>query len=277
LTQVDQLNSGFAPKLGIQTQYLDGEGYLVADALSGAMAAGKEFEVGLGIMLPVAVYVVDGLFLAEFSADLLLHDVAMLKHLSTLPVNVSGNRDPNVAMSLDVLLVGPAQEFFTRETAVIPALTLNATELLLPVDGGPSCSSPSEKITAVEARNGVFGVGSLASTGVRAFHLAVHRVFAVLLPVGIEEPELHREGFTAFLARKWDGSFVRGWATVSLLVKSQARLAAEFLFFFALARDLELAAALLANLVDRHLISPVVDALRTRKNNSGFGYVGQLI
>lgn len=267
MTQVDQLNSGFAPKLGIQTQYLDGEGYLVGHSLAGTVVLDPKLKPLGNIVLPISKFVVDRLPLTERSTKVLLHDVSMLKNLpGRLPVfGRKAKQDVSLTYaSADAFVAsGLAHGFLERLLAAFWT-----AKNLASVDSAAGLPLSGKHCPAVFAGNGVAGirVGPPASVG--AWHRAIQGVFAPLFPVFPNVGDLHGEGLTAAFTWKLHGRLSALRSACADKVGLVALQITKPLFLFAFPGDNKSVTAHLTNLL-QHIVAPFV-ARQNRFNLAWF-------
>ncbi len=74
--------AGSSAEFGVQRQYLDGELYLVDDALSGRLHFAPEFKIARAIVQAIAVFVMHGFVASKHAAKFFFHDFALFKYFT---------------------------------------------------------------------------------------------------------------------------------------------------------------------------------------------------
>lgn len=118
---MSKLDTSSLCELGVQSQYLNGEGYLVDDALAGRLSAGPKFQIFRAVISSIAVLVVRRLPLGERTAQHLDQHLSMLVQL--LPV---GKIKPNVAGRVNVPFFGNGAASSSFVSAFPRAVNLRA-------------------------------------------------------------------------------------------------------------------------------------------------------
>ncbi len=275
MTNIDQLNSSLASELRVKPENFDREGNLVSDALAGTVAAGKEFEVGRVVVLPVAVDVVDGFFIKERTTKFAGHNISMFQDATLLSGYPSWNRNPKVSVTLLMGGVFTSVKLFSKLLDLALLSAFDAAILLLSVDRFSARAPKFEKfLVAVQANSFVAHVSGFLAASRRTLHRAVHRVFVVLLPIGIQVAPVHGERTPTFLTGELDGGEALDLPTMNFLPSVKAVFLAKSLLRISRSYGKRIA-ALLTHLVDRHIKPLVAGALQNRPDYAMFCDVGQ--
>lgn len=210
--QLDSCGSG---ELWVESQYVDCKLNFVDDALSGAVPAGKQFEIWKQVVLPVAVLVVNCFLGVKVAAEVLAHHVAMFHDGVLLAGNKRGDGNPNVAVAFNVSSVFAALKFFKSEFFAPFVFAFAATVFLFSVQAAARFSRLAKRFIAVCACEGVSLVAVFSATNPRTFSTAVKRVSAVFFVVLRDLRTNHPKRRTAFAAVETDNfSPRRGYALV---------------------------------------------------------------
>lgn len=246
-------------ELGVEQNHVEREVNLIDNALTGTVAARKEFEVLGAVVLPVAVYVVDCFTSIKSAAKLLLHNMPVLHDVSSPGASENRNRNPHIAMAFYVALVFAALKSIVGFRRLGGHFARLIAVLLLQVHATARFAASVLFLAAVKALESVFGIGRFASAGVRAIHGAVERISAKLLFVGRQVSLHHGKGFAAFLTGKmhWNAA----WCG-QLLLKAMFAAASQAAVLAALIRLALVAVkgllAVRARHLDWHCYAPLI-------------------
>jgi hypothetical protein len=201
LSDLAQFVAGGACKLGVQSQYLDGELHLVDDALSGTVAAGEKFQILDTVFSSLSVFVMYRFFREQIAADVLRHNVAMFHDVS-LPISSGkfGHGYPNIAVAFYMFFVAAAFKALHSVLFLRFYFAIMIAVFLLFVEATARFSSLWIHFAARQASEGIARFTSFAATYTRALARAVQRISCVFLMVRSEEIFHHREILATFLA-----------------------------------------------------------------------------
>ena len=205
-----KLDTSSLCELGVQSQYLDGEGYLVDDSLARPVATGKKLQVTNIIETSVPVNMVDRLFGEQFSPEMLGHDVTVFQDSVPFAGDHRGHRNPNVTVPLDMFFVVPAFKAgeCTRADRFVAAF--RTAVLLLSVDAPARFAAFIQGVSALLASKCVAVFSIFSPPQRRAGDRAVQRVAVKFLTVRNQVPLAHGESFTALFAGKWNQHLAGG-------------------------------------------------------------------
>jgi len=224
MRDVSQFDAGRPGKFRVEPQHVDCERHLVDDALAGTVAAGEKLQVAEIVVLPVSVPVMDGLLAVEFTPEVLGHHMAVLCDVPHSISREGRDRDPDVAVAFDVLLVLPVLKALQRAFHLVLDFAFVAAEFLIAVYAVARFRAASVlDLAALHAGQRVAFVGVLAAAYVRAGHRAVQRVSVELLSVCRQVALHHRERLAAFFAGE-----VHRRATCGRKLRLEAMFAAAF-------------------------------------------------
>lgn len=212
LGQGVSLSSG---KFGVGQEHVNGKGNFVGDALTGAMAATEKLKVLNTILIPNPIDVMNSLVFGKRSPNVLLHDMAMLKHFHFLASSTdrSGNGEPDVTAPFDMspnftsektmtgLSLNPGvfadntAKFLSRIVFYL-SITANITNALL-------------RSAALNAGKNISAAGLSVLVLAHTFARAVHGVAAMHFTIGRDIARLHGEYFTVKLTGKFNGRDLR--------------------------------------------------------------------
>lgn len=258
-----QRHASFSGEFRVKPEDFDCEGNPIGDALARTMSAAEQFQIGDGVVLPVAINVMNRLFGHERAAQVLFHDPAVLQHFAFFAArDIGRNGEPDVSVALDVPTDLARNKslgrlcHLRRYLAFLPAVFLlgvNATSWLAPA---------AHCFAAVRTGEDVSFFRRFAASKIGAGRRAVHRIVTELLSVSREVSLHHRKFFAALLAGEWDLN--SAWSRQILLktVGASAGKAAIFSSYCNFAWvAVERTVAVLANHLDRHVGSPWVQRL----------------
>ena len=260
-SKLSQFDTSVGGKAGVQSQYLDGERYLVDHALAGAMSATEQFKVFQTIFGALAVYVMYGFFWVKFAAQVLLHHVAMFEHFRLFAVvRQRGYGQPDVPVTFNVTSDVAGFKTFVGSGFLRSRFAFLAAIFLLSVYAKFFCVAASYfKFAAMFAGKSVSRVGVLFSSYVRAVHRAVQGIAVKLFLVSFQVGLHHNEGFTAFAAGKVYRRAARSVYSFFVQMVSSAFHAAVFTAFFRFAYiAVERLFAAFTRHLDRHGYVPLV-------------------
>lgn len=228
-------------KLGVECQNFDGESYLIEDALSRSVPAGKEFEVFVPVIRTDSVDVVDSFVFSQRATDTFFHDVTVFEHgygafslfFSDVESHVSSAGRKRLRDSVGVCVkhrlgVKFVSAFFitnfSSRVDVVCAFSIRYGHWL----------------AAVKASSSFFFKFFSGETLVdpSAVPATVQRIFAPLSSIRSEMAGFKAERFTAFQAGKFNTLNFSFGTTVFGEVDTIARLATKLVRFTAPAREL---------------------------------------
>jgi hypothetical protein len=198
-----QFETGCAPEFGVELQHLDCERDLVHHALSGSVATRKQFEIVDRIVLAVAVFVVDCFVIVQFAAKMFRHYVAMFQHLVFFTGDERRDRNPNVAVALDVPSVISRIKFSEGALFYKFMSATRAAVFLFSVKAASWLARLRQCFIAVDAGKGISFVGIFTTACSRALSSAVQRVSTVFFVVLVQVRSHHTKRVTAFFACKF--------------------------------------------------------------------------
>jgi len=256
---IDQQTEFLSRKVCVKQDHLAGEGEFVDYALSGAVAAGKEFEILKPVVLPVPVDVMDGFFAVKLPPEMLFHHVAMFKNVFLRRRAVhSGDAQFDVTVPRFLSSYFWKSVFCAVNFANPFVFTLFRAGSLFGVDR-TSTRAPGflKFFSAIFACGYVLGVTGLTTTFAGAFHRTIKRISAVFDVVcgGVRRP--HGEGAAAVLTRKFYFFNARRRASVNSLVRVHARSTAKLSAGFPFASDAKGLMAMLASFLGGHVVAPL--------------------
>jgi hypothetical protein len=251
LNDLVQFVAGRSGELGVQSQYLDGELHLVDDALAGAVAARKEFEVVRTVVGPNPVYVMDGFFGEKFASDAFRHDIAMFHDGVLFTGNEAGNRYPDVAVPFNMAFKFSSLEFSQSVGALMCSFARAVAKALLHVNTPAGFSTAALFFAALLAGKSLAFHRVFTSAEIRARHAAVERVSSIFVSIYCYCRGFVRERITAFFAGKFDHSYARSNSPVNGFVRSDTRFSAKTSGLMARFYG-KICSALFANFDDRH-------------------------
>jgi hypothetical protein len=191
-----------AREVGVKPDHVSTKCELVDHTLTGAVSAGKEFEVLQPVVLPVPVDVVDGFLGVQFPTEVLGHDVAVFHDgARATGTGQSWYRYPYIAVAFYVFFVAASfksslgDDHLRRYFALLTAIFLigvYSTRVKL--------SSSYNCVAAVLAGQFVLLVGRFAAAFGRAAHRAVHRISTEFLLVRGQISLHHGESVSAIIA-----------------------------------------------------------------------------
>jgi hypothetical protein len=249
-------------KIGIQPKYLDGEGDFVGNALAGAVAVGEQFQVFNRVVVPVPVFVVNGLFRVQLAAKRLFHDVAMLKHRPLFSfARQFRNGNPNVSVSLDVSLVATVLKSLKCRFLAKFNLALDRAISLLRVNTPTGFARLRKSFTTVDASEGVSLFAVFAAANIGTVARAIHRVFGVFLAVFRKVRLHHAKWLAAFFASKTNNFPTGGdvWLPETLRASTGETAKAPVITWIAKER----LSAVLTRFLNRHGLAPVFGDIGT--------------
>lgn len=201
--------AGCPQELWVQTSYVYGESDLVSDTLTGAMTAGKQFQIREIVVAAITVLVMNSFFWMKRSSQVLLHYIAMLKHLalSTSRTHVRWNGNPNVSAALNMFSDTAFSKTLCCKLALVFSLAGYVAELLpimvlrFPItrqNDEPNRTSFSASFTSEHPVLRVFSL----STYARARNRTVSRISVELFSVRCYVSGQTKELFTTCLTLK---------------------------------------------------------------------------
>ena len=196
-----QFDANLSRKFWVQPQNFDSEGYLVGNALPRAVAAGKEFEVFVGVILTVAIFVMNCFFGEKLTAKFLFHVVTVFKDSTLSAANARRNAYPSIAsFYVGAYVAGPKTLGGSLNLKFYFALVI--AKVL-------SVIQPAARFAgAVLLLAAFFAIELLAfgrvitSAIVTALHGTIKWVFVPFLSIGREVRRLHSERLATGLASK---------------------------------------------------------------------------
>lgn len=254
-----QLITAGAGEFGIESQHLDREVDFVDDALAGSVAAGEKLQVLDSIVVLNTVDVMNGFVGVKLAADLLLHDVAVFKHIPASGLSIlSRDSEAHVPPATD----GPGgfcrTVFFPVDLTHPLVLALLRTKFLFLVDRTASWATCFLKFfAAVLAVRFVPFVGIFSASERRTRNRTVERVATEFGSVGGEIRRLHGEWAAAFFAFEFDRIDARGNSSVDGFVRAHAIDRAEFSIGFPFAGNVKGSLAVFTNLLRDHVVAPL--------------------
>lgn len=212
MRQFAQLDTGCPSKFGVQAKYVDRELHLVDDALAGAVPAAEQFEVFDSVIASNSVDVMNGFFVAQFSANMSGHHVTMFENAVFGAGDQRWNGNPHVAVPFNVSL---EIAFFKTCKGLFSWRFVSAflTAVFLCAINAGSCftAALNKRPLAIFANAHVSLVSLFSSVFSKAHAGAVWRVFSVFLSVGSQVGRFVKEWLLTVLATEF-GNW-RGWAT----------------------------------------------------------------
>jgi hypothetical protein len=256
--EIDQIlpTSRSLRKGWIGCENFDREVDFVDDSLAGSVATVEQFEVFDSVVRSQTVDVMDSLFGEQISSYVFGHDVAVLEHLVFFAGDKAGNRDPDVAMSLDMLADVAAFKFGERFCSLVRSFALRIAVFLLFVYATARLATFRIRIAACEASKSVPRFACLATSNARTLARTVHRAAFVFLFVRVHEGLHHRECLAAFAASEVHvvASFRRNSFTEAVGASTRkSTILPAFVAFVAGKRLL----AVLTEFLNRHQLVPL--------------------
>ena len=243
---LNQFKSLRSSEFGVKLDHLDSEGDFIDDTLPGAVTTGEQFQIFDPVVLPVAVDVMDGFLGEEIAANVLRHDETVLENIERRAPIFSRNDQADVAVANDALsrhrvgvfrlITGSSESRSAFFAAKVPSRVQCPTGLAL----------NRECFSALDAREGVFGVRSRFSARMVAGQRAVNWVFSEFFPVFGKIGRFVRKGSAAMLAREGSRFDLGGGPTVNRFVGSLTSTTAKATTKFAFSRYVKNVSAVLA-------------------------------
>lgn len=237
-------------EVGIPLDYFQREVDFVDDSLSGSVTATEQFKVLKGVVLAVAVSVVNCFVWVKLAAKVLFHYVAVFKHVSRRPTAYSRNNDAHVS-----IFCNSFGRFLIRMVALICQSAkfrsaFGAAQAFLSVNRSSRFSLYGHEFVALNASDlpRAFGESSPNSTTSCG---TVKWEFAPLVLVGANSARFHRKRFGAGRALEFCFRFMRADASKIGFVYYFAVSAAKTLAVIARAH-VERFLASFAGFADRH-------------------------
>lgn len=242
-------------ELGIQSQYLDCESYLVDDTLAGTVAAVEKLKVIHRVVLAVAIFVVDSFFGKKLATKMFGHDVTVFKHGMLFASHEGWHRDVYVASLFNVATYVAAVEAGKRSFLYELVAAVWGTVFLFCVKSASGFSALRNRFSAVDAGESVSSVGIFSAANSCAFSRTIQRVAFEFSAVFVQIGLLHAKGLAAVFAGEPDNYASRRGDRLVEAECASARQAAKTSF---VARKIkERFAAVFASTLDRHGFSPV--------------------
>lgn len=278
--QLNQLVACGPEKFRVQVQHIDGEGNLVNDALSWAVATGKKLKIAQVVMGLASVTMVDRLFGGKVSPKVARHDKSVLQH------GVLFARDERRYGDIDVVVprlheaaIFSALKAIKSDLLLVIGLALRVAKPLLSivsglawgfVRSGPFVVAHGRNLAALFADEGRCRGSFLAHPGTGAFHRAIERVFAVLLAVSRYDRRFVSEVSAAGCAGVVHQFFLGAYSTVLRFINALA-FSGTALLSSGARLHLELFSALRTDVRNGHLILLGVygHTTRVRYTNKG--------
>lgn len=198
-----QDHTSFRGELGIQGQYLDGEGDFVNDALSGSVTGREQFEVVDGVVLPVAVDVVDGFFRKQFAAEVLFHYIAMFKYVARWGAVFTRDYESNITVSGNAFRGFLFRMFFLVGNSSKQRTTGSAAQKLFSVERSAGSALNRHWVSTLDADNVPVRFFDLFSSS-HAIARTIWGIFSVFFEVGANVGRFVREQLLAHRTRKID-------------------------------------------------------------------------
>jgi hypothetical protein len=250
----DAMERELIKELRVESKSVDAPSQHVGNATSGAVIAGKEFQIVEGVVrLIPGSFVVNRFSCQQRTTEELLHDVAVFKYIPRGTAVFAGDDQSNVS-ALDVPRRPDVSVLELIPDAPEEGSALRTTQPLLPVHGSARATLDRHWFAALDTGDlPLFVSQTLGKAG--ALGRAVHRVFVVQLSVLRQICRFHGEIGAAVFADKVCRDGLGGRPTVSALVCAFARAGAKLL---SVMRRLygEGVSALFAGLWDRHSGGP---------------------
>jgi hypothetical protein len=254
MIEFSQFVAGGSAEVGIQGQYFDGELHLVDDTLAGTVATREKLKIGLAIIRALAVDVVNCFFAKQGATEFFRHDVAVFHDRVLFPGYQTGNSDPHVAMTFDVLAEFSAIEFIQRFGSLVRGFAFRVAIFLLFVYAAARLTAFRIFFAAFEAGKGVARFACFAATNARALPRAVQRISCIFLMVGGDEGFHHRKPRSAFNA----GEFYRDLCFGEFFVEAVRTSARETAVLSVFAREAgKRLLAVFTDFLNRHRWAPL--------------------
>lgn len=258
-----QFKASRSGEVGVQSQYLDGELYLVDNALAGSVAAAEKLQVLDSVVRADAVDVVDGFSGEQVASEMFGHDIAVFHSGVFFAGNERRHGYPNVAVPFDVSFVFTPAESVEGARSLRSRFTLVVAEFCFVIKITVWAALQRLVFAALFAGEHVVGISRFSAPECRALHGTVERISTKLLEIRFKVSGLHFERPLAFLTGKlyrWNPTCS---PTVLGFKQATARNATALLsgVFVPYAKSL---LALFTNLIDnRHGFFPLVGSKGT--------------
>lgn len=199
-----QFKASRSGEVGVQSQYLDGELYLVDNALAGSVAAAEKLQVLDSVVRADAVDVVDGFSGEQVASEMFGHDIAVFHSGVFFAGNERRHRYPDIAVAFDVAPVASSIKFFERVRPLRFSFASTAAKFLLCVDSASRFSPFGKRVATLGTSESASRFCIFFATHVGTISRAVQRVFVEFFPVSRKVRLHHNERLVAFFAGEMD-------------------------------------------------------------------------
>ncbi len=231
MLQSSQFVAGGAAEVGVLSQYVDGELYLVDNTLPGTMPTVEKFQVGRAVITADSINVMDSFFGQQVSPDYFGHDVTMFHDGVLFAGDETRNRNPNIAVALDVSAKFAAIKFVQRLGALMRGFTFLIAIFLIFVYSSARFATLRIFVSTRDAAKCLFGITGFSTAYARALTRAIQRVSFIFFMVRGNKILHHGKTPAAFLAGKIKGGSALSRNSFTEAVRAPAREAAVFSVF----------------------------------------------